>query len=297
MLFVENNILKIQIVNESVNETIVFDEIVFCENNWNSVQFSYFDSTVIIKYNNIVVEKKLNYQLDLSNMTTYLGLTNNCTDNLEGYIEFIKYSANSQLDLSFNELVELNTFTNKYGLLSTELIKIDNNQLVKQYEYINSYNNDFRIPNKTINYDCTTTYYAYDQQGLLRRITKVSENDSILLKNEYDYDYQGRLQKEVITNNEEDDLSKILEYVYDNFGNILTIKEYTLNYVLIRTVNFEYSADIPNTLKKVYEVVDTNTNELFNFSYFNDYPFTLSSYINNGETLNIKYYGKKTFLR
>jgi hypothetical protein len=103
----------------------------------------------------------------------------------------------------------------------------DKNQLISIKEYIP---NDTSLAGSIV--------YSYDSEGNIisrKKTGKKSYNEN------YKYINSMMIEKEIIENDVLDSERRIYKYTYDNFGNVLTKNEYSLNGTLIwRTVDRKY---------------------------------------------------------
>ena len=138
----------------------------------------------------------------------------------EGYIEYIKFSSDSSVDLDSNDTVyyQKNYLTN--NLIIGEKIRSGTKELAKEYQILDSnFNNN--IPNVEVNYDNTVSYYKYNKDGLLVGISLYDDNNNNISTKYFYYDEYNQIIKEECYDNLNIFNNYKTQYEYDLYGNIL----------------------------------------------------------------------------
>ena len=293
--YIENNTLKILYKNDSINELVVFNEIIINNNEWTKLCIKHFNNTFNINCNGIIINKTTSNNFNLNNETIYIGNSlksieylDSDIEYLNGYIEYFKFSAIVDIDLYENEQIEVKKYYNTSGLIDKEVYLTNSTSLVKKYYHLDANFKNNGVPNVEENFDGSKTYYAYNMLGHLIKMKKINAEGVILTNKNYIYDDKGQLIKE-----NDISLNKSIEYEYDSNGNIVHLLEFDSNNSLTTKLNYYYSSNAPyNLLSVKSENINGLETCLWQVEYVDENPFVLKKICHNNTNYDIEYYGK-----
>ncbi|MBQ4570750.1 MAG: hypothetical protein IJB21_03550 [Bacilli bacterium] len=211
---------------------------------------------------------------------------NNC---LNGYIEYIKFSTDSEVDLDNNKIIYYQKKYSNQNFVSSESIKYGNKTLTKTYEKLSS-NFKNNIPNVETNFDNTKTHYHYNKDGMLVGVIVYDNFNNMIIEKHYFYDSYNQIIKEECYNSVDSNNNYIIRYEYDFKGNIVKKQEYSTEYDLICEYEYVYDTYIPNNLLSVVKRLPdgTETTE-YNVTYFENFIKAIQTISKKGTNYKIKY--------
>ena len=218
----------------------------------------------------------------------YVG-NNDVNNYFNGYIEYIKFSNDSEVDLDDDEIIYYQKNYYNQGFISSESIKYGNKTLTKTYEKLSS-NFKNNIPNVETNFDNTKTHYHYNKDGMLVGVIVYDNFNNMIIEKHYFYDSYNQIIKEECYNSVDSNNNYIIRYEYDFKGNIVKKQEYSLAEEFICEYVYVYDTDIPNNLLSVVKRLPdgTETTE-YNISYFENYIKAIHTINKNGLNYKIQY--------
>ena len=287
ILYVLNNIIYVEF--ETVEEG--FQSYVLGEvnaNSWNEFSFKICEGILYYKNNGITNSVEIFEPYLEQDGLLYIGSSGE-SNFFEGYIEYIKFSSDSSVDLDSNDTVyyQKNYLTN--NLILGEKILSGTKEIAKEYQILDSnFNNN--IPNVEVNYDNTVSYYKYNKDGLLVGISLYDDNNNNISTKYFYYDEYNQIIKEECYDNLKIFNNYKTQYEYDLYGNILKKTKYSIENDFIFEYEYFYDSNIPNRLLSVIKKMpDGSSNIEYNFSYFEEFVKAIQVINKNGIEYKVKY--------
>lgn len=162
------------------------------------------------------------------------------------------------------------------------LIQVNTNGNIVNYQYITNGKRTSTLIDSVTNED-DTYKFKYDKLG---NITNIYKNN--VLTKTYYYDIYNQLIKE-------ENITGSIEYIYDNFGNILAKKYYNISGELINTDTYEYGTNEHKDQLTKYNNISITYDSIGNPLTIGNSTLTwtngrqLSSYSNNDLIVTYKY--------